>query len=154
MGGISDFERLATLPDEARERVLVGLNGAAAQALAHDWEWLARPEQLAPAGDWRIWLMMAGRGFGKTRAGAEWVRHIAEGDGTARIALVGATLGEAQRDGGGAFRPAGGCAMVEPARLLARVAAADLAQWGYGDPFWCGGGGLAARAAVQPWLGR
>ncbi|ANI78674.1 MULTISPECIES: DNA-packaging protein [Sphingobium] len=96
MGGISDFERLATLPDEARERVLVGLNGAAAQALAHDWEWLARPEQLAPAGDWRIWLMMAGRGFGKTRAGAEWVRHIAEGDGTARIALVGATLGEAR----------------------------------------------------------
>jgi len=96
MGGISDFERLASLPEEARERVLAGLNGAAAQALAHDWEWLARPEQLAPGGDWRIWLMMAGRGFGKTRAGAEWVRRIAEGDGRARIALVGATLGEAR----------------------------------------------------------
>jgi predicted phage terminase large subunit-like protein len=96
MGGISDFERLASLPEEARERVLAGLNGAAAQALAHDWEWLARPEQLAPAGDWRIWLMMAGRGFGKTRAGAEWVRRIAEADGRARIALVGATLGEAR----------------------------------------------------------
>jgi predicted phage terminase large subunit-like protein len=40
--------------------------------------------------------MMAGRGFGKTRAGAEWVRRIAEGDGRARIALVGATLGEAR----------------------------------------------------------
>jgi predicted phage terminase large subunit-like protein len=96
MGGISDFERLASLPEEARERVLAGLNGAAAQALAHDWEWLARPEQLAPGGDWRFWLMMAGRGFGKTRAGAEWVRRIAEGDGRARIALVGATLGEAR----------------------------------------------------------
>lgn len=96
MGGVSDFERLAHMPDEAREKVLAALNGAAAQALAHDWRWRARPEQLAPEGDWRVWLMMAGRGFGKTRAGAEWVRAIAESDGSARIALVGATLGEAR----------------------------------------------------------
>src|SRR3546814_17120093 len=51
---------------------------------------------LAPEGDWRIWLMLAGRGFGKTRAGAEWVRSVAESDPKARIALVGATLGEAR----------------------------------------------------------
>ena len=94
MGGISDFERLALMPVETRDRILAGLDNAAAQALAHDWGWLARPEQLAPDGDWRVWLMMAGRGFGKTRAGAEWVRAIAESDGRARIALVGATLGE------------------------------------------------------------
>jgi len=93
---LSDFERLAHLPEGARERVLAGLSAAAADALAHDWRWLARPEQLAPEGDWRIWLMMAGRGFGKTRAGAEWVRGIAESDPSARIALVGATLGEAR----------------------------------------------------------
>ncbi|HEX7875145.1 MAG TPA: terminase family protein [Sphingobium sp.] len=84
------------MPDAAREKVLAALNGAAAQALAHDWRWRARPEQLAPEGDWGVWLMMAGRGFGKTRAGAEWVRAIAESDGSARIALVGATLGEAR----------------------------------------------------------
>ncbi|WP_030541512.1 DNA-packaging protein [Sphingobium sp. DC-2] len=96
MGGTSDFERLALLSSETRERILAGLDDAAAQALAHDWSWTARPEQLAPEGAWRIWLMMAGRGFGKTRAGAEWVRAIAEGDGGARIALVGATLGEAR----------------------------------------------------------
>ncbi|EZP66341.1 ATP-binding protein [Sphingomonas paucimobilis] len=96
MGGTSDFERLALLSPETRERILAGLDDAAAQALAHDWSWTARPEQLAPEGAWRIWLMMAGRGFGKTRAGAEWVRAIAEGDGGARIALVGATLGEAR----------------------------------------------------------
>ena len=94
VGGISDFERLALMPAEKRDRILAGLDDAAAQALAHDWGWLARPEQLAPDGDWRVWLMMAGRGFGKTRAGAEWVRAIAENDGRARIALVGATLGE------------------------------------------------------------
>ena len=34
------------------------------------WPMLAAPLQLPPPGDWRIWLMLAGRGFGKTRAGA------------------------------------------------------------------------------------
>ncbi|GAA0759172.1 phage terminase large subunit-like protein [Erythromicrobium ramosum] len=60
------------------------------------WQLLARREQCAPDGDWRIWMIMAGRGFGKTRAGAEWVRQIAEADPTARIALVAASLAEAR----------------------------------------------------------
>ena len=55
----------------------------------------AHPGRQPPDGDWRTWLIMAGRGFGKTRAGAEWVRAVAE-DGEARIALVAATLGEAR----------------------------------------------------------
>ena len=54
----------------------------------------AHPGQRPPEGDWRVWLVMAGRGFGKTRAGAEWVRCVAEADPAARIALVGASLGE------------------------------------------------------------
>src|SRR3546814_1552550 len=45
---------------------------------------------------WRTWLILAGRGFGKTRAGAEWVRSLAERDGTARIALIAATMAEAR----------------------------------------------------------
>ena len=61
----------------------------------YNWPLWARPSQLAPAGDWRVWLVMAGRGFGKTRAGAEWVRQVAEDPG-ARIALVAATLAEAR----------------------------------------------------------
>jgi hypothetical protein len=65
-----------------------------------EWPWFwpnwARPSQLAPSGDWRIWLVMAGRGFGKTRCGAEWVNTIAEADCAARIALVAANLGEAR----------------------------------------------------------
>ena len=42
-------------------------------------EWLlwARDKQLPPQGDWRIWLLLAGRGFGKTRAGAEWIGQLA-----------------------------------------------------------------------------
>ena len=39
-----------------------------------DWEFWARPNQLEPPGDWSVWLALAGRGFGKTRLGAEWVR--------------------------------------------------------------------------------
>lgn len=92
----SDMEWLATQPPEERERLLAGLDAAAAERLAHEWAWTARPEQMAPPGDWSIWLMMAGRGFGKTRAGAEWVRGVAEQDGKARIALVGASLHEAR----------------------------------------------------------
>ena len=60
------------------------------------WEIWGRDEQLAPPGDWRVWLICAGRGFGKTRAGAEWVRNVARHDPAARIALVGASLGEAR----------------------------------------------------------
>ncbi|WP_226018160.1 DNA-packaging protein [Novosphingobium sp. FKTRR1] len=63
---------------------------------AANWPAFARAEQLAPAGDWRVWLVMAGRGFGKTRAGAEWVRSVAEADPAARIALVAASLHEAR----------------------------------------------------------
>ncbi|WP_240325573.1 terminase large subunit domain-containing protein [Sphingomonas mesophila] len=53
--------------------------------------------QIAPSGaGWRVWLLMAGRGFGKTRAGAEWI-HTLAGSGTRRIALVGATIDDARR---------------------------------------------------------
>ena len=45
-----------------------------AEAILHDWEFWARPNQLEPAGNWVNWLVMAGRGFGKTRIGAEQVR--------------------------------------------------------------------------------
>ncbi|WP_207000724.1 DNA-packaging protein [Trinickia mobilis] len=40
-----------------------------------DWYRIARPNQLAPDGDWYVWLILAGRGFGKTRTGAEWIRQ-------------------------------------------------------------------------------
>lgn len=59
-----------------------------------DWGVWSRRAQQPPPGDWRVWLVMAGRGFGKTRLGAEWVRAQAEADPDARIALVGASLHE------------------------------------------------------------
>ncbi len=64
-------------------------------------EWVnwARRDQLQPPGDWTTWLMLGGRGAGKTRAGAEWVRALALGlppfaAPVGRIALVGETLGD------------------------------------------------------------
>lgn len=60
--------------------------------LASDWDFWARDDQRPPEGDWRIWFVMAGRGFGKTRMAAEWVRARAEADGGLRIAIVGATM--------------------------------------------------------------
>ena len=64
--------------------------------LDYHWGLLARASQLPPPGDWRIWMIMAGRGFGKTRAGAEWVRNIAECHPGARIALISSSLAEAR----------------------------------------------------------
>ncbi|WP_147159102.1 DNA-packaging protein [Novosphingobium sediminis] len=66
------------------------------EALLANWPLWARASQLPPQGDWRVWLIMAGRGFGKTRAGAEWVRMVAERDHSARIALVASSLHEAR----------------------------------------------------------
>jgi phage terminase large subunit-like protein len=88
-------ERAAQSPEE-RARWLAKLTDRAAAAYLAEWSNWARADQLAPDGDWRIWLLMAGRGFGKTRAGAEWVRAEALARPGARIALVAATPAEAR----------------------------------------------------------
>lgn len=59
-----------------------------------DWRFWARPEQLPPQGDWRIWLFLAGRGAGKTRAGAEWIAEGVRCGQMRRIGLVGASLAD------------------------------------------------------------
>jgi phage terminase large subunit-like protein len=55
----------------------------------------ARAGQLPPPGDWRNWLILAGRGYGKTRPGAEWVRGQAKA-GAGRIALIAPTIADAR----------------------------------------------------------
>lgn len=55
------------------------------------WRDIARPEQLAPEGDWLTWAFVAGRGAGKTRSAAEWVQERAMAEPGCRIALVGRT---------------------------------------------------------------
>jgi phage terminase large subunit-like protein len=85
-----------TAREAARDRARLLRERSDWRDLLRDWRFWADPRQLPPEGDWRTWLLMAGRGFGKTRAGAEWVRGLAEGDSGARIALVGATRAEAR----------------------------------------------------------
>ncbi len=64
------------------------------QTLAGSWRRKARPEQLPPPGDWLVWLFMAGRGAGKTRAGSEWVHERVLAGTASRIALVAATAAD------------------------------------------------------------
>ncbi len=87
---------LLNLPEAERLEQLRALGSAERTEFAFHWHLWARRDQLPPPGDWRVWLIMAGRGFGKTRAGAEWVRSLAEADPAARIALVAGSLGEAR----------------------------------------------------------
>ncbi|TCL76161.1 terminase family protein [Rhizobium sp. BK251] len=66
--------------------------------LLASWDIRGRDEQKPPAGDWRTWLLIGGRGSGKTRAGAEWVHGLASSSERSelRIALVAETLGDAR----------------------------------------------------------
>lgn len=84
------------------DAALDALSPELAQWLLHCWPLLGRPAQMAPdtaqgGGDWTIWLMLGGRGAGKTRAGAEWVRALAtgaQGPAAGRIALVAESLSD------------------------------------------------------------
>lgn len=73
------------------EAAIRSLTPEQATRLKYDWSFWARHEQLAPAGLWRIWLILAGRGFGKTRTGVEWVQTEVDAGRVERLALVGAT---------------------------------------------------------------
>ncbi len=81
---------LATLPEADRRRLVEGASADELAEIYYVWSEWARPSQLPPPGDWRVWLRLAGRGFGKTRAGAEYVRARVK-EGARRIALVGPT---------------------------------------------------------------
>ena len=81
---------IASLDEATRATILKELSANEAAEILEDWRFWARPDQIAPEGDWRVWLILAGRGFGKTRCGAEWV-HEQIRQGRERIALVGET---------------------------------------------------------------
>lgn len=89
-------QQLATLPDWEREALLASMPDKEVAALEYDWHFWARPNQLPPVDrPWKVWLILAGRGYGKTRTAAEqvigWARERAQ-----RIALVAETSADAR----------------------------------------------------------
>ena len=87
-------DAISAIPRKHRARLfrrLYGASESAAEIALHTWPLWARDNQLSPADPWTVWLLMAGRGFGKTRTGAEWVRRRVENGDARRIALVGRT---------------------------------------------------------------
>jgi phage terminase large subunit-like protein len=92
--GKSLMEQIARLPKEEQMAALAGLN---MEVVQWDWSMWARPEQRPPdSTDWSIWLYLAGRGAGKTRSAAEWVREKAKytNQGQLRFALVARTAAD------------------------------------------------------------
>jgi phage terminase large subunit-like protein len=91
---------MAIMADATEDVQRKALENATAERLLiwdADFEQWAHQNQLPPAGEgWRTWLMLAGRGFGKTRAGAEWIFRLADGKPGVQVALVGGTIAEAR----------------------------------------------------------
>ena len=100
-----------------RGRLMRSLTSAESEAIDRDFSLWAHDGQRPPPGEWRTWVIIAGRGFGKTRAGAEWVAQAARGPVAVRIALVGATIDDARR------------VMVEGQSGLLTVAAPWIESW-------------------------
>lgn len=100
MADISLAQRVANMSPRARAKAL---DGIPKDDLLWDWRFWGRPSQFPPESRWLTWAIIAGRGFGKTRSGAEWIREIAcgatpEAPGRARrIALIGETRSDVRK---------------------------------------------------------
>jgi phage terminase large subunit-like protein len=81
---------------ESFAELLGKLGGDEQRRIAFDWKLFGRPSQLAPAGDWLTWLCLAGRGWGKSRVGSEFVRGEVEAGRARRVALVAPTAADAR----------------------------------------------------------
>ncbi len=98
----SGADWIACATPQEQEEFLKGLEESTLLALPYLFDFWALPHQLPPEGDWRTWVVMGGRGAGKTRAGAEWVRAEVEGSRpldigrSRRVALVGETIEQAR----------------------------------------------------------
>ena len=132
---------LLSRPHAERMALLAEMTEQQQREFQHVWRIYARNSQVAPDSDWRTWLILAGRGFGKTRAGSEWVRELAEAQPGARIALIGATLAEARsvmvegESGILAICPPDRCPQFEPSlRRLSWPNGAEATLYSAGEP--------------------
>lgn len=95
MASPSVAEKLAQLDPDTRLKYFLSLSEQEAEALLWSWRGFhARPQQIAPEGDWDVWGFIAGRGSGKTRAGSEWIREEVKLGKVKRIAIIGETASD------------------------------------------------------------
>jgi phage terminase large subunit-like protein len=87
--------QLAEVPNSKLKSLIASLTPEEAEIALHCWELWRRPSQAIPSGNWINWLIKAGRGFGKTRTGAETVRQWI-GEGERYVNLIGATADDAR----------------------------------------------------------
>jgi len=135
-------DTLLAMETPQRIAALRRLSDEEKREIRHHWPAWARDAQLPPRQpDWRLWLILAGRGFGKTRAGAEWVRRVAETVPEARIALVAASLVEGRavmiegESGLLGIAPPGRIPQFEPSlRRLTWPNGAQAALYSAGEP--------------------
>ena len=102
---LSHAEKFARKTDAERAAIYESLGADKVLALKYNWRFWARPKQVAPPGDWATWLLLAGRGFGKTRAGSSWVheRAMAQQRWIALIAKTPADARDMMIEGPGGF---------------------------------------------------
>ena len=87
--------KIAQMKEEERNKYVDKLSEGELSELLYTWKFWARPEQLSPSSPWSVWLVLAGRGFGKTRTGAEWIRAQAEsGHPGERFGLIAPTAAD------------------------------------------------------------
>ena len=91
---VSLWQQFNSLADAAKEHAATHMNEAEIVAVLTAWEIHRRPAQATPISDWRVWLILAGRGWGKTRTGAEFIREQVNLGAASHIALVGPTAAD------------------------------------------------------------
>lgn len=112
------LDQLHTLTAGQFRRLMRDMSARHRRELIERWQGWAQEGQCEPPGDWRIWMIRAGRGFGKTRAGAEWISEWARMVPEARIALVAANDADGRR------------VMIEgPSGLLAVARSDEHPRW-------------------------
>jgi phage terminase large subunit-like protein len=127
-----------SLPRAARRNFLNELSDDDAAFLLEDWRFWARDEQLAPPGDWRIWLFLGGRGSGKTRSGAQWIADGVARGKMQRVALIGATHNDARS------------VMIEGSSGLLSVSESAVFEPSNGRVLWPSGAVATVLSAEEP----
>lgn len=95
---MSPAQRLLLLPRRERRKALLRLGDEGLASLRRDWRFWARPSQLEPSGDWLLWWIITGRGWGKTRTGAEWTLDRCETFHTYGAVHRGGLMGKTAAD--------------------------------------------------------